>query len=405
MKRFLLLFILLNASFAVAELQIEIPRNSYMQGETVQVALNFSYRPQNDITLDDIGVYTIQGAKVPLAIYFFKASDTYYYAYFELPYLKPGNYTFNVGKYFYIKDGLFLEGSNFTIFSIKEAKGDIIAIDPAFIKLDSKDYFSFKVKNNGNIGVNISVSSSSGLVSNSNFSLDPGYNRVIGVNSLDLSKNNSVSIIYGNLSYTIPIYALITREGVTNETIVNVSITIPRDAIKLVEPVDFINLTLGKNDSVEGSLRFRNFFTAPINNLDFGLSDNLNNVVRINISHIAAIQPGETIVQYLWINNDKNLERDYKGKLVLSNKDASVEVPIYINYREDVINKTTRLIENVTKDVTNISTVVPEKKKSRNWIYAIIFLFILAALAFAVFLFKKKPKKESFEDFISSLKR
>ncbi|MEW6063165.1 MAG: hypothetical protein AB1571_02230 [Nanoarchaeota archaeon] len=406
MKRFLLLFILLNISSVAAQMQIEVPRSSYMQGETVQAALNFSYRPQNEITLKDIGVYTMQGAKVSLAIYFLKLSDTYYYAYFELPYIKPGNYSLNVGKYFYIKDGLFIEGSNFTTFNINEAKGNVVALDPAFIKLDTRDYFSFKAKNNGNTIVNISITSSSGLVSNGSFLLEPGSSKVINVSFVNLNKSSSVDISYGNSSYTIPVYAQITEETVVNQTTTNFSVSIPRDAIRLIEPVDFINLTLGRNDSVDGPLRFRNFFNEAIDNLDFSLSSEFADVVKINISHVTTIEPGETIIQYLWINNNKNLGKDYKGKLVLSSKYTSIEVPIYINYREAAINKTTKLIENVTKttNLTNVSITTPEKK-SRNWVYVLIFLFILIALTLAIFLFRKKPKQESFEELISSLKR
>ena len=399
---FILIFIL-NAYLVSAE--INLARTSYIPGETVQAELNFNYKPENEFTINDINIYSKEGAKISVGLFLIKLDNYHYYVYFNIPNIKPSNYTLRLDNYFYIKDNILYETSEQSILQIKEAADPIIGVNPGIIKLNiqERNYFSVNIKNNGNKIANISIKSSNGFVADEFFIINPGESKSVEVIDINSNRNENLKISYNNLSYMIPIWVI--SEIIEEKKLENITTIAPSDAIKFIESNNIINLTLSNNDSVEGGLRLKNFYDKPLYNLKFKLTNNLNEIIRLNLTNLDVINPGEIKKQYLWVNENKLLKKNYSGNLILSNELVTASFPIYINYKEITIAKTTTLIENVTKNITANQTFIEQpKKKSKVWIFVLVLIVIIILLLIFLF-YKKKPKQQTFEEFLSTLKK
>jgi len=162
------------------------------------------------------------------------------------------------------------------------------------------------------------------------------------------------------------------------------------------------NFILEKNSTPKGPFYIKNTLNYAVNGLTFSLTGNLAEIVRLDYAIVGEIKPGETLTQYVWINENKNPSRlDYQGSIELRLDDDLVSaIPMEINFLDEkpLNNITEERSSNLTKPVKNITASDQVKEGKDNLTLLFIILIPLALIVLLYFIFKKDKKKES-EDF------
>ena len=108
---------------------------------------------------------------------------------------------------------------------------------------------------------------------------------------------------------------------------------------------------------------------------------------------IDKINPNEILEIGLSVNKNKNAKiKTYSGSLIFKHKDFNLELPISV----DVQEKKAEPAQSNTKSADDSSG----KGKLLYWIVPFVVIFIFGIV---IFLRARKPKKESFEDFLKSI--
>src|SRR3989338_7672250 len=132
---YIFLFLIL-ASFSYAQLDVYVARQTYVPGETVQIALNFTYPPLKDFTVFDFVLLDKYDRPVSIGLFSKKISNQFYYLYFDVPNLNVGTYNLVVKNYKYIKDNVVYETSKNIPLQINQPREPIVSVDPVVITLD-----------------------------------------------------------------------------------------------------------------------------------------------------------------------------------------------------------------------------------------------------------------------------
>ena len=399
---FILIGLLLLINLVYADnFEIKTLRESYAGKDSVQVMIINNLSLVNDISFSNIKLEG-NGTRIPLALNLYKV-DYGYFVFFDLPNLKNGSYKFVVDNLKYVRDGV-LVNENFSKDLIVENLNFSLSVYPMFVNLDveywEKPKLTFKLRNNLN-DINISVTGNNFIkprVSNIKLRKNEEYNLIVdldqSVEGFDLK--GDLVLDYG-YKYEIPIYLHKRLKNVLieNKTIVKENIVLIKEGLRFLDAA-MVNRTL-KNDTVlEGSLKFKNFANVTLHGLSFNLTNDLNKIIRLEYKGLDYINNDEEKYVVLFVNEGKNLSKNYKGNLVVMTKEGvSTEFPIYLIYQEEVpiIVKE----ENFTFNYTYPKK--EEKKESNLFLYIIIIIFTLILIIIIAYVYKKgKSKSRKFED-------
>ncbi len=404
---FLLILLIVLAPLAIAQFDINLERSYYSAGETLQAKINTNINFVEGISLSKINLTDSENKRVQIPLNFFNLGNGSYYLFFDLPLdLKEGNYSLNFGNLLYYDEGLLKREVFKKEFSVINDKGNILSVYPAFVKLNleywERPSISIKLDNKLNETI-IMIPNTTYLVSSKN-SLKLGkssYTLLVTLNN-DAYKLNTITdelaLNYGNYSYKIPFLIDIKQRNVliipTKENITEISPS--GGELSFIETVDYVNKTLNKDTVINGSLRFKNFGNNVLHGINFTLTNDLSDIIKLTYNELNFLNPGDERAVNLVINEKENINKNYQGELIVNSKEgASAKFNFNLNYFK---NEEIKEIPIVNETNTSISPPIINKKSNmlRNMMITVILIgFIL--VGYFIYKKSKKPKK-SIED-------
>ena len=384
-----------------AKFDINLERSYYSSGETLQAKINTNVNFVDGISLSKINLTDSENKKVQVALNFFNLGNGSYYLFFDLPSdLKEGNYSLNFGNLLYYDEGLLKRELFKKEFSIINDKGNILSVYPAFVKLNleywERPSISIKLDNKLNETI-IMIPNTTYLVPSKN-ALKLGkssYTLLVALNN-DAYKLNAIkdelSLNYGNYSYKIPFLIDIKQKNALVEIKENATeISTGAGELRFIESVDYVNKTLNKDTVINGSLRFKNFGNNVLHGINFTLTNDLDEIIKVSYNELNFLNPGDERAVNLVINEKGNINKNYKGELIVNSKEgANAKFNFNLNYFK---KEETKEIPIANETNVSISPPIANKKSNmlRNIIITIIFiLFILAG--YFIYKKSKKPK-------------
>ena len=161
--------------------------------------------------------------------------------------------------------------------------------------------------------------------------------------------------------------------------------------MRFIESVDYVNKTLNKDTVINGSLRFKNFGNNVLHGINFTLTNDLDEIIKVSYNELNFLNPGDERAVNLVINEKGNINKNYKGELIVNSKEgANAKFNFNLNYFK---KEETKEIPIANETNVSISPPIANKKSNmlRNIIITIIFiLFILAG--YFIYKKSKKPK-------------
>ncbi len=392
---YFLLVILVILPFVNADpLSFDIAKNAYMPGETFQAEILFNVDLEDGLSVSDFEVLK-DGNEIEVAYSLIELNSSYYYLYFDIPNdLDEGNYTLVIKNLVYVEEGVLLEENYERSLEIFNKQGKVLAVSSGVIVVENvwdENIFDFEVRNNGNETVNVDISSSSFIkLSNQELTIDSGEteNFQIFVDAWNDEIKGHVVIGYGGF-YDILIWLPYFEEE--EESIEQVDIAFLN--------IDEINQTLDLEEERSGPLKIKNTGSVTLQNLVFGVSDDLQQVLRIKLENVDSIGPGEVVDQYVWINERDVNPGFYFGYLTISNDQISKSLPVSIKLLSKGIGDDNETV--VVDDDLNGTTdynyseddFVVEEENSRVWIWFLFIFVLLLILLFGFVFYRKKKRK------------
>tara|TARA_Y100000034_G_scaffold136997_1_gene218163 strand:- start:8920 stop:10182 length:1263 start_codon:yes stop_codon:yes gene_type:complete len=412
LKLIYLVVFLLSLNIVIAQIDVNLFREEYSSLETLQAEITFLETPSKSFLPNDIKLTNNETEiKVPSII--IPLEENKYHIYFNLPNLQYSKYNLSIESLFIVNNIL----KEITIdkeFNVIET--DSLTINPPIFKINNiLDSYSVSLKNNKNniLNVNINLVSDFIYSARDSITLNPNEQKnLILITKEGLVEDTILTLNYGTKSYTIPI--IIEKETILEKESQEEIILEIEKASFLASSPD-LEKTLNKDQAISGSLDFQNNLNKDLI-VRFSLSNNLKEIVRINISQ-AKLKPNEINSQYLWINEKKNPSKNsYEGFLTLQAEDYKEEFPIKITFTEEEtidieetedteefeeetfeVESLTPTTETGIDSIINFSAPQEEKQKTSSNTFQIISVIIIFILLLIIFYFLKiKPSKKTF---------
>ncbi len=384
MLRKLFFFLILLLPIANAA-EIITYKNAYYNQETISGFINLEDLENKEITTSDLGLYNKDNERENIALSLIRLDLNNYVYYFNLPNnLELGEYSISIKNFISSENNKLTYKNISTNFNLKSSNYSI-SVDPGIIVVDNindQNLFELQLFNNMK-KTNITIKSTD-FARISNYFLEIENKSSLTIQIL-LNKdydykdmvNGHVNISYVNGEYAIPIYV---RTYNTNQQKIK---------IEPIEKQSYINITIFKNESINGPIRFKNTGNSFTGQIGFLLTGNINDVIQLELLTYPGLQTNQTLIQNLYINNNKDAAPgNYSGLLVLKYDNRSLDFPIYITIASSEI----QLISNNTesKNETIIETPVPKYKNSKP---LVIGLIVAALIVLSIIVLKKKNKK------------
>ena len=389
-----------------AKFDINLERSYYSSGETLQAKINTNVNFVDGISLSKINLTDSENKRVQVALNLFNLGNGSYYLFFDLPSdLKEGNYSLNFGNLLYYDEGLLKRELFKKEFSIINDKGNVLSVYPVFVKLNleywERPSISIKLDNKLNETI-IMIPNTTYLVPSKN-ALKLGkssYTLLVALNN-DAYKLNAIkdelSLNYGNYSYKIPFLIDIKQRNALIEIKENATeISTGVGELRFIESVDYVNKTLNKDTVINGSLRFKNFGNNVLHGINFTLTNDLDEIIKVSYNELNFLNPGDERAVNLVINERGNINKNYKGELIVNSKEgANANFNFNLNYF-----KKEEIKEIPIANETNVSIPPPITQKKSNMLRNIMITIILIGFILAgYFIYKKSKKpKKSIED-------
>lgn len=401
MKKLLFLIILLIIPGINAN--INLFKNDYASGETFQADIILNYNLSKEIKIDNFKVYNSDNIKVPTPVFFTKLNDNHFFVYFKIPPTQTGNYTFSVEDIFYTENNILKETSESIPFKIV-VKEDIVSIsDPILVfNIEKERYKVFRLSITPNKYLDFTTESPDYISIPESFSTNTEkmIDIIIDSKNITESRLDTIQLNYGLYSYTIPVY--LNKLGYIPipklpDTPINFTEKIPETEELLKE----LNLDLDYNQSREGDIHFKNVMPYTLKDLQFELTGNLNEVIRLKSKTLSELSPSSESKQHLYINENKiRQNEDFSGDLVIKNEDFSVSFPIKVRISFQEIKTEETTTTTLVKEIKNES-IKPEVQEPINKkpLLLIPLIFIIIIIVFLLYLKGKSPKK-TFESMV-----
>jgi len=421
---YLILAFFLNLAFVAAEINVDVLKESYATGETVQAKVQME-----NFAVSKLSLLDANGNKVGVGFFFLELGNNTYFVYFDLPpSMQTGTYTL------YISDRRIVEGrleelngtDSFDVVTANSA----FSIKPAIVKLDPKSS-SFKIELKhvyGNtIKVNISATDKAIKPAREVITLEPLESKYLFSDYIfkELSEDSWIILSFDNRSYNIPIIVPVEEvtpvsnitENITEIENVTSEATIAQPVIIFVNNLNVIKHRVAQNITIAGPLRFKS--TSKLHNVSFHVSPELEQVAILNVSMFPEFLPGKVYVQYMWLNKNKDVKPgSYYGRIfVESAEGAAYSIPLELTFEEAEKKEAEK--EVTIKPIVNISvgqfnlTIVnyselkeeKEKRRTKSLMIAIaLILFVLIAAALLAYRLRPKKGYIKMEEYIKELK-
>ncbi|MEK6933128.1 MAG: hypothetical protein AABW56_05045 [Nanoarchaeota archaeon] len=409
MKKTLLLIItlsilLINLVNAQSEGNLNVLRENYYFGETIQSNLFVNITTVDKITQEKLFLINQNNQEIPTSMFLEKISNSYYFIYFNLPELFPGFYRLELRNVRYIDetDGILKELTLQDQFSISNNTNISVSINPGIIIKNSL----LEITNNA-FPINITIEAPPYT------NLSKSYKLIVPLklNVRISDEDYNIKLFYEDVYYNIQVINL-NKNLIENTT--EVQPTPPINSIL------FSNSTLGnyfpkeiildKKSSIYNPFYIKNTWNYTLDNITIKVSGILAEVLVLDKNNFESIDNGETIKIIASINQNKNPRLDnYLGSITvtsLQNTVSYLSLGIRFASPEPNLTKNETIIQNITKKNETINQIPPKNDKKSSLGIVTIILAILLIL-FLIYLIAKKKfiRTESFEEHFYKFKR
>ncbi len=400
MKICLLLFALLLPSVFAQEITSNLYQDVYQPGETLQLEFTVKDLAAEPSTAN-IKLFDFSDNEIKVAPFLIK-TDQNYFVYFDLPEnLQDGSYKVVLNK-LKIDSANFLKEVNHEINFNLTKKTSVVSINPAVFIINKDSELQIQLNNKGPL-VAVELTSSDFIkhpytkseqltgLSSRKFYFDADLEGII------YNTKGYININYSNESYTIPVFVITGSSE-------------PLPAFEFITELTSLSKTLNKKEELSGGLGIRNVLNEDLKDVYFELTSNLNEIIKLNITHLPLLKSQSIINEFFEINKDKNPKLDsYTGNFIVKSGKYSASFPIYIKFIADSeIPKEVEPIKETEKEQELFSLPPPvpvsTKQESKSGLYLIILvLLIVAAIIYK--LSRKEKQKKSFKEYLSGIKR
>jgi len=406
-----ILTFLLSIGLVAAAGELQIMRDSYVGGETIQAYVSgIGSLSSSQISLlnNNSESMTISSPNIK------EYRDGEYFIYFDL------NEGWANGSY----DGTYtlLAGSlrdNFTMVS----GNDAISIKPGIIVLnENDDQFSIEIKTILRAATVVIDSSNSTILkprkSSKNIEGTTTYTLYIDYEYNEMYQDEEITLTYADeeLGYTIPIIfpdlgeeeevvEEVVNETETNETVEEEVVeeeTAEVEALSFLVTSDEVSLSITPDNIREDTLSVQNILDETLTDLTFTFTGDLDQIVSLDITEVESLEADEILEVNLYVNQDADArEGTYEGDLVFGNDEYSVTLPFTIEVttaeEEEVEEETTEAeteVEEISFDSEGTGLGEEEESNGSTVIGVILILMLLGLIVLVALKLKQKPHKE-----------
>lgn len=403
MKKLLILVLILLPSVYAQDITITLSKDIYYQHETLQADVIINLSLAEKITASNFVLIDKNNKTIPVTLFLEEISNNHYFVYFDIPKLEKDNY------YFLVKDVKYLDNILKKTSRSKEFYLDNVTSISIYSAIFNRLNSTILRITNYNNPINITLTADEINLSKT-FLLEKIFNI-----ALDLPKNIdnfNIRIDYGDRFYLIPVITykeIIIKETKDKEPLIY---TQPPSNSLILLNSSFGNyfkdkIILTKNSFAEGPFYVKNTWAYAINNIEFKLTRNLNEIARLNLTFIPEIKSEEILTQYIWVNENQNPSKlKYSGNIEVKPEQGNlILLPLEVIFSEEKIENNITKEEKIDLNKTFFNqtkqeTITKEEKTDKNIIIATIILVLILLSIFIYFLFKKSSKKKDFEEFL-----
>lgn len=395
-KYLFIILVFMISSVSAFSLNIELAKESYSPGETLQADILIDGYLEENIGSKNIKLLCSNNY-VSIAPSIIKVSSDHYYSFFSLDQgISPQNCEFVIEDVIFYQEGFIRQADFNKNFSILATNDSIVSINPAAFKIDDisvQNNFQVYVENLGDDTLNLSIFTQDDFVELSlgELSGDPESASYFEVYLSEFlysgEETAAITLNYDTREFEIPIW--IFEDDSTNITIPEENNTyVDESKLEFVMDVDMFNISLGSEEDLSGYVTIKNVGES-ISNILFSLTGNVGEIIDLQATNLDSLSSGESYKEYLYVNQLKNAEEGiYQGTLKVDYSSQYIEFPIFVEI------KSGEIVGNGSVDNGDPVDpgVVPDEGTEFN-IWWIVLLIILIALIAIYFLYKKKTKK------------
>ncbi|HZX12716.1 MAG TPA: hypothetical protein VFE88_04640 [Candidatus Nanoarchaeia archaeon] len=401
--RILILFFLFTPLVHGQDIQLELPRETYSQGETVQAHIKTDLELVVPLSIRNFRLVDPQGGNIPLGQGFLKLNNQEYYAYFDLPLqLKNGTYTLSLDNVRYKKNG----GSSLTSATktiTLEKRDSSLSIRPAiFFKIIhplEQPGFSLILSNTGTNDLDVSLSTDADFlrVPAEKKALRKGTTTTLPITTSVVGKKEAlfagnILLTYDSRTYTLPVIlqrVASEEQAKVPEAPQKAEQPLPENALAFLKPLLDITQTLSPDQALEGSFPLINNADTTLTNITLTLSEGLSSVVTVKPSFLSQLSPRKQAGIIITLNPNKNLNRNYEGTLtILSAEGTKIVLPIKITL------KPARKEQKETPQEEPQEPLEETPSNTRQLLLLLFLAVVLILLGAGIYFYKKKKSLE-----------
>jgi hypothetical protein len=416
----ILFFVILCAAFVSAQ-GVDVVKDTYIAGETVQAYVN-----KTDFSLSKLQFVDSGGDKINVGFLTYDFGDDSYFVYFDLPStLSSGTFKLQYKVRGWV-DGLLtdiIDEDAFTIIAGTSA----ISMKPAILTLKENDNtFSIKLTNHGTVAADVNVSSADNAIipARKSINVPAGEVRTVFADyDFDSVKGDTaLGLGYGSRSFSIPIIKP-SVETLNRTVPANKTPVVLQPALKFVPDLNNVSHKVAVDTVINGSFGIMNTLSTPIHNVTLSTTASLAGLVDFNVSSFSVIKPKEKKYVYIWINRFRSASAgSYSGSIVVGSAEASqLKMGLDLGFEEvEVVvlgNKTpiitvpsglnvSDIDENLTVDV-DVNVTLGEKGGEGNYGTAAIIVVVVIILIIGYFVYRLRPQplQKRFDAYVGQFKR
>ena len=422
----LFLIILLAVNVSAIEVEINPFNTDYFLGENAVAEVIINEQSVEDFTSSKISLVDSNGQSLSSGVIVKQVRDRYI-VYTKLPdTLAEGDYHFQVKLKYqegYLKEKYFYSG-NISVIS----SSNVLSVVPYIDLTQSPENIDLTVSSyKGDFNVHIYTPSFMQPQREDLFLLEMSPLRYF-IDIVNTPVDSEVSFQYGDKEYIIPV---IGPEIIINETENITNGTEEEPVVPLADRIiniDFldnseINVNITQDKFLQGDLKFKNTGNVEIKNVQFRLTDNLNEIIILSKYTFPIVGPEETQNITIYVNELKNAQiQYYSGNLTMTYYETIKYFPIKIYVKEspeeiseiifeETLETNQTSSDDETSDLLNYSDLFGGGNQQEQKVmdvgiivFVLLILLVIGVIYFFYLLRKKTIKKTSFKEILKTKK-
>ncbi len=409
MKRlvFLVILVMLAANVIADDVSIDVKRDNYGMYETLQFEVTIDGVELVDgLKTSDVKLKDSEDNSMAISVNLIELSDEKYFVNFDLP-DEAGDYKLVLEDIRYTKGENLLKVSIEKDVTVSDRKG--LSLRPGIIHDELEETedprYDIKLTNHGDDNVDVNITFEGDFMTIEDTELTVVGTKEFEVRTdVDEDVTGSVSISYGDYSYTLPIY-LFKESVVEDNSTENETVEEEKEGklefFKELNEVDVIDVSLEYGESLSGVIYFKNTGEKDLDDLVISVSEGLSSIVSLEFLGDDVLEVGGVGEVNVTVNPNLDRVGDFKGDLTISADGLSDTMPFILKLKPLAVDPAPTVI-----NLTEPQDIEEEEEEGSNWALW-VFIVILLIVIGLVFMFYHKSKGESkgFNEFVTSLKK